>query len=593
MLFPRRLSVPPAKARLLARIPGVRLTGPGEILCTIDAWETVRRKLGIEDDAGQPKKLKHKISLRPYQAEGADWIVDRWEKCGAAYLAFGLRLGKTRTILAAVKALRVKNSRVLVMMPAMVLRTWIREIRKVLDLDCVVCDGRSASVLRHFDGDPKRRHGRRIDRSKSPEEFDRLLNEARLVLCPYDRLIAQSARTARGVEFDRSDLPGWASTLGKIKWTVAIADEGQKLRTFSYEPGHRRNRALIAAQRARRRIILSGTPSFGLFRHLWGQLDWLLPGQYGVDKRNGDSAPYQWDEYFCNGRKVLIPEVGREVWKFDDVGPRIESEWADHRRDAIMLVKHACDVAKDLPPIMRDVRRVGDGQVKPPSKRSRNRKDAALIQAFDIKAPECLEQVVDELVNGLKVMVLTYRHRSADDFFAMASKMVGRKGEEGAALRAASTRVWNGRGSDGASGVSAEARSIMIEEFVDHDGAALFVATTHALADGGVSMNGLSSVHHLEYHDSPMGMVQAELRGYEPGISHGYAITHWHAEGTIDDEIEQRVMPKTKMVRSAFDDPMAGGMSDAFFSSLAKRAPKISIDDALAAFVAKGIEDEG
>lgn len=632
----RRLRCRPRQAEILVSIPGVNvLTVDGDeaiLGVTIDAYPVACRRLNRTPKPDQVDEasieLTSGLPLRPYQTDGVKRILADWKRMRYAYLGDDLRLGKTIQAIGAVAELGA-DARVLVLCPALVLRTWLREIRRWRPAaDVLVLDGRGASTARLYaasnsasasiltirDLKPlvarclagnapiRDRSGaelvycaecaiaRRAAASATcPSCSERLaaaLRTALWVICPYDRLTPQTTSDQRGREFQRDDLPGWASTLSEISFDAAIGDEIHRLRSFAgTNENHRRRMANRAAgANVRFKLGLSGTPSFGKFRHLWGQLDWLSDGAYGRDVDTGEPIPFIWERYFCNGRKVAIDgRPGLRVWKADETGPRVATEWTPIRRDRLILARRRVDVAKDLPPLIRDVRRIeSTGPIAKPTRRVKNQLDWALAKAFEIKLPSFIDSALDELVTGAKLLVMAKRTAHVDEVATRLQKAIDARGEIAAEARNRNAIVVNARG------LVAEKRAALIETFCDHAGAGALITTIDSLADGGISMRGVSSVHHLEYHDSPSAIAQAELRGYEPGIDNGYAITHWHATGTIDDEIEERVIPQVEMISTAFADPTASATASAFRRKASSSAPEskpVDFEAALARYL--------
>ncbi len=626
----KRINVPSSHVYDFAAMPGVELVrfdkNRAELAVTIDALAAIKKQASTVEQHTLSDGVAGSMA-RPYQRDGANWILDRWAKCGYAYLAFDLRLGKTLTSISALESIGLEH--VLIVPPAGVVRTWVTELLRWTDRgSIIVLDGRGAKQLRIFrteDGKTSK-NGRLVKTSILREkkgkiecprcgqvgdrvdvechacnrQIRKIVSTARFVICPYDRLVPQVTRNECGAELERRDLPGWARLLGQQYWDLVVADEAVKLRTWSTKPGardrHRRTQIIIASQNTDRKLAICGTPSFGRFRHLWGQLDWLSDGCYGRsrgrDSRGGYTGPFErtpflWDRRYCNGRKVEIESRGISVWVADGESPLVKTEWAKWRRPEIMLIKRRSDpdIAAQLPPLDRQTRWI-EGASKIPPKRGKNRVDVALRRSLEAKLEAMVDEIVEELTTGAKVLVLASRHASVDTIAAALRKIAEGRGEEGAALRAQSYRQWIGRGLDrSGGGVNAEARALIVEELVRHDGAGCLITTTHSLADGGISMRGVSSVHHAEYHDSPIAMVQAELRGYEPGISTGYSITHWHSVGSIDDHIRERVMPQIELVVNAMADPTVSSMG----SALTRSIEKIDYEDILSAW-AKNVE---
>jgi non-specific serine/threonine protein kinase len=199
-----------------------------------------------------------KASLRPYQEEGARWLVQHYREGLGACLADDMGLGKTLQTLTALLFAKEQLSaeqrpagsspqaslfedpdltplRALVLLPSSLVFNWEREIRKFAS---------GITICRHTG--PQRTKDARI-------------------LARYD-LVLTTYQTAR------QDL----SLLRDIPWEYAVLDESQYIKN----PQSAIFKAAGEIQ-ARHRISLSGTPIENSLSDLWAQMQFLNPGMLG------------------------------------------------------------------------------------------------------------------------------------------------------------------------------------------------------------------------------------------------------------------------------------------------------------------------
>lgn len=110
-----------------------------------------------------------------------------------------------------------------------------------------------------------------------------VLEAAEIVVTNYDILLAQKDKTTRGVEFVRTDLPGWGPVLAQLNFSLVGLDEVHKIRGFALgnqetKTQSRRERVNDVCERIPQIIGISGTPMMGFVRDLFSQLDVLSGG---------------------------------------------------------------------------------------------------------------------------------------------------------------------------------------------------------------------------------------------------------------------------------------------------------------------------
>lgn len=173
--------------------------------------------------------------LRPYQIEGARWLLDRAKRDSAGLLADDMGLGKTVQTLAMFQALAGPH---LVVCPSSLVWNWAREA-------AVFCPEKRVLIL------------------QGPGRFAEFarMEGADIILTSY-ALLRRDAEHYAGREF-RS----------------VVLDEAQHIKN----PGSRNAKAATSL-RARSRFILTGTPLENSVRDLWSLFEFLLPGYLGSQR---------------------------------------------------------------------------------------------------------------------------------------------------------------------------------------------------------------------------------------------------------------------------------------------------------------------
>jgi SNF2 family DNA or RNA helicase len=199
------------------------------------AWR--RRESDREGDQGFSASLpplpSSAIPLRPYQVEGARWLLGKAQRGSGGLLADEMGLGKTVQTLALVEAL---TGPVLVVCPSSLVWNWKREAAHFLpSLPVLTIDGPSREKL--FPAIPAHR----------------------LIVTSY-ALLRRDIEQYRGVEF-----------------AAVILDEAQHIKNPDSQ-----NAKAACALRARSRFILTGTPIENSLRDLWSLFEFLLPGYLGA-----------------------------------------------------------------------------------------------------------------------------------------------------------------------------------------------------------------------------------------------------------------------------------------------------------------------
>ncbi|MCE0523859.1 MAG: SNF2 family helicase [Methylacidiphilales bacterium] len=176
--------------------------------------------------------------LRPYQAHGVEWLAGLAQRNFHGMLADDMGLGKTLQALAFCAWLKAngRESAALVVCPTSLVTNWLREA------------ARFTPQLRTLD-------------LTGPGRAQKLAAKG-----SYDLLITSYAILRRDVEHYRVD-----------EFSLVILDEAQHIKNRGSQ-----NARSAKALRARRRLILTGTPLENSVLDLWSLYDFLLPGYLGT-----------------------------------------------------------------------------------------------------------------------------------------------------------------------------------------------------------------------------------------------------------------------------------------------------------------------
>ena len=206
----------------------------------------VRRRIETIRDAFArefPEPDGFKCQMRPYQAEGYQWL-SRLAACGiGACLADDMGLGKTIEVIALLAARRADGPS-LVVAPASVTFNWRNEIARFAPGLRVGLVGQSANV------------------AADDEDVAALAKECDVVVTSYGVLTTREVRFAA------------------VAWNVVALDEAQAIKN------HNTHRAKsVKSLHAKFRVVATGTPIENRLSELWSIFDFINPGMLGGEAR--------------------------------------------------------------------------------------------------------------------------------------------------------------------------------------------------------------------------------------------------------------------------------------------------------------------
>jgi hypothetical protein len=207
--------------------------------------------------------LKSEVKFKPHQNTGIAWLQHLWSRqdrgIRGALLADDMGLGKTLQLLSFIAWYieYAKNPEpVLVIAPVSLLENWQSEVDKFFD-------NRLGKLVLPLYGKPLRE--RKVRRAALEDELQASqikgflrpdwLGNSKLVLTTYE--------TLRDLEF----------SFAKVKWSIMVCDEAQKIKT----PGSLMTHS-AKAQNARFKVACTGTPVENSLADLWCLFDFIQPG---------------------------------------------------------------------------------------------------------------------------------------------------------------------------------------------------------------------------------------------------------------------------------------------------------------------------
>lgn len=282
----------------------------GYLEASISQWKGNESgpSLSISDTAGAGLgTLKEK--LRPYQIDGAGWLLARARRGQGGLLADEMGLGKTVQTLALIEAL---PGTTLVICPSSLVWNWKLEAAHFLpDLPVLSLDG--------------------PDREKRFAE----VSAYRLVITSY-ALLRRDIERYKGVTF-----------------TAVVLDEAQHIKN----PDSQNARAACALA-ANSRFILTGTPVENSLRDLWSLFEFLLPGYLGSRKdfkdryetplSNGERGPV-WNRLSRRLQPYLMRRRKQEILSElpDKIEQVIEVELSPEQKSAYTQLQLAARAQVD------------------------------------------------------------------------------------------------------------------------------------------------------------------------------------------------------------------------------------------------------
>ncbi|CAN5592661.1 hypothetical protein BH09VER1_BH09VER1_41200 [soil metagenome] len=439
-----------------------------------------------------------KAQLRPYQMEGACWLL---EKAGArlgGLLADEMGLGKTVQALAMIEAL---PGMVLVVCPSSLVWNWKRETARFLPgLSTLALDGAGREKL-----------------------FPQIANH-RLVITSY-ALLRRDIERYRGIDF-----------------AAVILDEAQHIKNPASQ-----NAKAACALRAASRFILTGTPIENSLRDLWSLFEFLLPGYLGTrdDFKDRYETPLLsggasdvWSRLTRRLKPYLLRRRKQEILKElpDKIEQIIEVELSDEQKAAYTQLQQAARSQIDQ---LRE--QGGAARMRVLTALLRLRQaccDLRLLGAAEGNSAKlgALMEVLGETIDG--------GHRAL--VFSQFTSMLDLIGEALEAQNITYCRL------DG----STRNRQEVVERFQNDESVPVFLISLKA---GGVGLNltGADTVIHYDPWWNPAVEAQATDRAHRIGQKNVVTAIKLIARDTVEERVLQMQQKKKELLEGALDEEAA------------------------------------
>ncbi|KAK9812930.1 hypothetical protein WJX72_005929 [[Myrmecia] bisecta] len=268
-------------------------------------------------------------ALLPFQREGVRYALERR---GRVLIADEMGVGKTVQAIA-LSSCYQDEWPMLVIVPASLRLVWAEELEKWLP------------------------HLRPCHIHVIEGKTDRLQGQdlPQVVITSYEmmsRLTCDACRGGSVAGAPRMECTGPEHCMAAKGWAVVIADESHTLRTTNHAPDARHTEAVCsAAQRAKRAIFLSGTPSLTRPFDLFRQVDAIRPGLLGFSRE-------AFAQRYCNRRLVACGRRGEDRKRWDNSGLARAGELHSLLKQEVMLRRMKREVLSQLPPKRRQVVRL-------------------------------------------------------------------------------------------------------------------------------------------------------------------------------------------------------------------------------------------
>ncbi len=440
-------------------------------------------------------------SLRPYQDNGFNWLMQMNRLKFGACLADDMGLGKTVQILAFLEAVRKERpkSKALLVVPASLLGNWKKEAEKFApQMSICILYGGSSKKLSDF----------------------LLTNNAFLTVTTY-----RMACSVEGIE--------------KITWDCLILDEAQAIKN----PGTIQTKR-IKKLKSRMRIALTGTPIENELFNLWSIFDFLNKGLLGSSEEFRDYCKelQERPEGYAKLKNMIAPFMLRRV-KTDkkiisDLPDKFEkNDYVELSKKQIVLYKKLLSETETLLVASNGMQRRGlILSLLLHLKQICNHPDQYLGQEeYDPELSgkfEMLEQICRTIYEKReRVLVFTqFKELTGylDDFLA---------------------QIFRCRGGVIHGGISANKRAELVEQFQAEEYMPYMVLSVRA---GGTGLN-LTKASHVIHFDrwwNPSVENQATDRAFRIGQDKNVMVHKFICQGTIEEKIDKLIESKRELAEN-------------------------------------------
>lgn len=446
-------------------------------------------------------------SLRPYQAEGAGWLVERLQRLGGGILADEMGLGKTLQTIASINHFKQSEAGVagpaLVVAPTSLLGNWMAELK------------RFAPGLRSLQF-----HG--TGRDKLREQVD-----------THDVIVTSYGTVVRDLAFH----------LGR-EYRLIVADEASLLRN----PDAELSKAL-GKLKARARLALTGTPVENRMQDLWSIFRFIAPGYLGSRQdfkeryespASGAAPAGLLQRLRLRTSPFVLRRTKEQVAK--DLPDKVEiDEWLDLSGEQAELYASLARAGLEEVERIRDKQGEGAGRMHLLTLLLRLRQvcvDPGLLDVGKesrqaaVKIERLLAMLEERSESGLKTLVFSQ--------FATNLRRIQERISEG------SSQVFRIDG-------STRKRQELVDSFQSAEGPAVFLISLKA-GGYGLNLTAADAVIHMDPWWNPAVEAQATDRAHRIGQTRPVTVYRFLTRGTVEERVRRMQDQKRAVIDAATGD---------------------------------------
>jgi len=461
--------------------------------------------------------------LRPYQAEGLNWLVGRCNEAGGAVLADDMGLGKTIQTLSVIHHFRGSGKPSLVICPKSLLGNWKTEVEKFFP----------ETKLLTYHG-PKRKG--------LLGQFE----QTDLIISTYEIVFRDLAE------------------LNKIGFQVVALDEASLIRNADTESA----KAVMKLDR-QYSLALTGTPVENSVRDLWTIFQFSIPGYLGA------SSDFKLRyEKALQGNDRPDPQTAKRLK--ERVEPfmlrRTKSEVAKDLPKKIEILEY-CDLSGPQQAVYRDLLEKGDDLIREFS--SKNGQQAARMQVLTLLLrlrqaccdprllglgePDSTSEVSGKLT---RLLELVDSGKSGGHKMLVFSQFTGMLQLISLAL---TERGINFCYLDG----STSNRQAQIDRFQSKDGPPVFLISLKA-GGYGLNLTAADTVVHFDPWWNPAVEAQATDRAHRIGQTKPVTVYKLVTKNTVEEKIINLQSKKRAVINQTLGEhtPLMRGLDDQDLTNL-------------------------
>lgn len=449
--------------------------------------------------------------LRPYQASGAAWLLDRIQHFGGALLADDMGLGKTVQTIASIEHLFTLPSAldrtVLVVATASLLGNWRAEFGKF-------APARMIRIL----------HGSGRDQEREQ------IQGGEVILTSYGTLARDLA---------------WHL---KREYLAVVIDEASLMRNPDTD-----HAKAVCKLRSQHRIALTGTPVENSVRDLWSLFRFIQPGwlgsreefrdRYEIPLQAGDSARSVMERLKLKTRPFLLRRTKEQV------APELPSkifidEFCDLSAEQQAVYKDLLIEGRKRVDALNDSNNPGAARMQILSALLRLRQtccDLALLESDRLnqlllnkrssKMERLLELLEEAILNGHKILVFSQFQKQ---LLKIEEQLV--------------SRSWASLRLDGQS----RNRQDLVDRFQSADGPPVFLISLKA-GGYGLNLTAADIVIHFDPWWNPAAEAQATDRAHRIGQTRPVTVYRLLTRGTIEEKVV-RLQSKKRDLAAGIDE---------------------------------------